>query len=708
MDQPASPRRIVRFGSFQCDMRAGELHKNGIKVKIPDQPFRLLAALLERPGELLTRQEIAQRLWPEQTQSDLGDSLNTTVNKLRAALDDEAENPRFIQTIPRRGYRFIGSVEPQNGDRAGGASADQKVPAVRPAAREQFSSWPARTLVGVAAAGAIVIWWYTPLPPPRITQVDQITLSGRIDTPTRPVASSKQVFYMERDGDHWNLMRTSIGGGDGEKIEVPATSAMALDISPDDSTLLYGGFERRGDNSELWTMPVEGGTAKRLGNRTATGAAYSPDGKLIAFTHGTALLLMHADGTNARKLADLAGPPSWVAWSPDGQRLRFTMNPLFAGEQNSLWEISSDGKNLHQLLAGWSHPASECCGSWTPDGRYFIFTSAHSGTMNLWALRERGSMHRRSPQGPFQLTFGPNTPLNGVPGRGGNHIFFYNGVWRQEMERLDLKTKQISPFLSSPYVDLESYSRDGVWISYVDSQSGRLLRSRADGTEAIELALAKLSPSFPRWSPDGKWVAFGGDVPGHPGAVYVVSANGGNPEPLIQSNTETSDADWSNDGTKLVLTQTAMPPDSAGYELFYVDFATRKAQKIPGSEHLAMSRWSPDGRLISATSDDQSQLKLLDVSTGKWSVIARGTALGISVWSPDSRYLYFQDLLGKGEPLSRYDIQSGRIELLMDFSETLKSGVDRCALFSITPNGSPIIGLSRGAYDLFAATITLP
>ncbi|MGB7185051.1 MAG: winged helix-turn-helix domain-containing protein, partial [Candidatus Acidiferrales bacterium] len=94
-----------------------------MKVKISDQPFRLLTVLLERPGEMVTRQELGERLWPEGTFVGFEDSLNTAVNKLRTALDDESENPRFIETIPRRGYRFIGPVKEIKGRDAGQGSA---------------------------------------------------------------------------------------------------------------------------------------------------------------------------------------------------------------------------------------------------------------------------------------------------------------------------------------------------------------------------------------------------------------------------------------------------------------------------------------------------------------------------------------------------------------------------------------------------------
>jgi eukaryotic-like serine/threonine-protein kinase len=116
--QPRPIQRVVRFGIYRCDFSAGELHKNGSKVKLSDQPFRLLTLLLERHGEVVTRQELREQLWPDEEYGEFDDGLNTAVNKLRAALDDSPENPRFVETIPRRGYRFIAAVEmlPANGD----------------------------------------------------------------------------------------------------------------------------------------------------------------------------------------------------------------------------------------------------------------------------------------------------------------------------------------------------------------------------------------------------------------------------------------------------------------------------------------------------------------------------------------------------------------------------------------------------------------
>jgi Tol biopolymer transport system component len=195
-------------------------------------------------------------------------------------------------------------------------------------------------------------------------------------------------------------------------------------------------------------------------------------------------------------------------------------------------------------------------------------------------------------------------------------------------------------------------------------------------------------------------------LPGRPAEPDLVPAEGGQLQPLLTSKTDVRDADWSNDGKRLVTSRWVGGSDRR--ELVIVNFDTRRTERIPGSERLAMSRWSPDGRYISATAEDQRELKLWDFSARQWRVIAPGTALGFGVWSPDSRYLYFQDLLANGERVYRYDVKRASVAEVAEFSEIFRSGVDRCALYGVTPDGSPILGLNRSAYDLFAAEVRFP
>src|SRR5215467_10271450 len=108
----SSPAERVRFGAFEVDLEAGEVRKHGLKIKLQDQPFQILALLLERPGHLVTRDEIRQQLWAADTFVDFDVGLNTAIKRLRDALSDSADSPRYIETLPRKGYRWIASVEP--------------------------------------------------------------------------------------------------------------------------------------------------------------------------------------------------------------------------------------------------------------------------------------------------------------------------------------------------------------------------------------------------------------------------------------------------------------------------------------------------------------------------------------------------------------------------------------------------------------------
>lgn len=153
MELPNQSRRVVRFGVFEADFLSRELRKNGVVVRLQDQPFLFLEALVERPGEVVTREELRQKLWPGDTFVDFDNSLNTAMNKIREALGDSAEHPIFVQTLPRRGYRFIAPIHPnENGQKAG----DQTRRATAESAPRVTRNRP-MLIGGLAILGAVVI-----------------------------------------------------------------------------------------------------------------------------------------------------------------------------------------------------------------------------------------------------------------------------------------------------------------------------------------------------------------------------------------------------------------------------------------------------------------------------------------------------------------------------------------------------------------------
>jgi TolB-like protein/DNA-binding winged helix-turn-helix (wHTH) protein/Tfp pilus assembly protein PilF len=150
-----NPERL-RFGAFEVDVRAGDLRKHGLRIKLQEKPFQVLAMLVERPGEVVTREELRQRLWPDGTFVDFEHGLNTAVNKLREALNDSAESPRFIETLPRRGYRFL---YPVNG------VGEQAAPAP-PRRRRRVMVWTAVAVALLAVVALLAGQWWRSTPPP--------------------------------------------------------------------------------------------------------------------------------------------------------------------------------------------------------------------------------------------------------------------------------------------------------------------------------------------------------------------------------------------------------------------------------------------------------------------------------------------------------------------------------------------------------------
>ena len=714
----ALPKLICRFGPFVLDLRSGDLTRNGRRIRLQERPRSLLLALAERPEELITRAELHEKLWPQDTFVDFEDGLNAAMSKLREALGDNSQAPRYIETVRKRGYRFVGasyesaeesvsSAEPEKPEPVAGREAPGPVPV--PPSAATLDRTPARRaspwLLVIACAApfaAFATWWSSAAPPPRLIRVAQITTSGRIDFLVKPVSDGARVFYLERDGGHWNAMQTSLAGGDPQPVPGLPPDMRVMDISPDRTTYLLGRFAYRGSDSELFLMPVQGGAPVRLGDIVSGEAVWHPDGRHIVYGKGMALWIVGIDGTHARMLTPLPGGPNWLAWSPDGRRLRLTL----ADEDShvTLWELNQDGSRLHRVFPPGEPAKQQCCGEWTPDGRYFIFTATRGSVSNLWAQREPGFSLRRVPVGPFQITDLPDGAWGAHVSPDGRSVLFYAGRDREQIERLDAHSGQLTPVAPEGFSEPE-YSHDGKWLVYVDSHDGGLWRATADGTQRIPLSLQDFWSTFPRWSPDGRWLAVTGSHHGDAGTVYLIPSNGGSSKPLLDNHLSVRDPDWSPDGSIIVVGHAASNGTDA---LFLVDFASRKERLIPGSENKFFAHWSPNGRFLSAYADDARSVAVFDFEHDVWKTVLQGTAFGFPNWSHDSRYLYFQKTLEAGQPIYRLNLRSGTIERVADFRIELASGIARCTLLGLAPDDAPLMAVSRGSRDLYRADLSLP
>ena len=233
---------------------------------------------------------------------------------------------------------------------------------------------------------------------------------------------------------------------------------------------------------------------------SVTASTWSPDGTSIAYaTPNGEIYEENSNGADPHKIASVGGRMEWLAWSPDGARLRFSTN-------GKLREISAEGSNLHELLPSWPAAADPCCGSWSPNGDIFYFLSAGQ----LWAFDERSGFFGRRSNAPIQLTSGPLDWATPVPGKNGKKLFATGLTRRGELDRFDPQAKQFQPYLSGISADLLAFSKDGAHVVYVSYPDGSLWRADRDGSNRVELVNPPLKPILPSWSPDGKRLLFVG------------------------------------------------------------------------------------------------------------------------------------------------------------------------------------------------------
>jgi DNA-binding winged helix-turn-helix (wHTH) protein/dipeptidyl aminopeptidase/acylaminoacyl peptidase len=707
------------FGSFEVRTRSREVYKHGIKLKLRPQPFQILEELLSRPGELVTREELREKLWSSETFVDFEQSLNTSVKELRAALGDSATEPRYVETVPRLGYRFIARGEvveraTPEGSPTLSAATGRTVPAEVQRKKGGMRRWLWVVAPLVAALLVLVFVW--PASVPRVVRVSQVTHIAHVEAWGRANTDGARIFFLTKEADGWRLMQVPASGGEPQPFPAPLKSTRILDISPDRSEFLAQTFKAPNWDMEFWTLPVVGGSASRLADLTGNDGVFSPDGQKIAYSRVDGIYICTRNGNDVHKIVSLP-PISWsLAWSPDGQVLRFSLEDP-KKTNVSLWEVSIDGRNLHRLLPGWNEGNPECCGRWSRDGRYYFFVSTKGeltseGIESIWVRREKRRFPFWSKPGPpIRLTAGPITFGNISLSMDGHRLFVPGDTYEQrELLRPTKDKTRFLTMLPTRDVYAASLSPSGDWLAVVLS-GWTLWRSRLDGNERTQLTTQ--FPGWadkPSWSPDGTRIVFQGRQEGKPSNIYVVSADGGTSEELFPSDRMREAPDWSHDGESIAyftprLNEEAPKEDSG---IFVLDLKTRKQTRVPESEGMMDPRLSFDGRYLGALSEDREKLMAFDFQSHTWKEIARGKFLSHLDRTRDAKYFYFQDVFEKGEPVYRVRVGDWKGERVMSFESLLESDVVRCSFIGISPDGSPMVLAIRGGYDIYALDLDLP
>jgi Tol biopolymer transport system component len=577
--------------------------------------------------------------------------------------------------------------------------------AALPAARDTTHEIPRRrwrrqaavAAIVLAAIAAIVGFVLTrPVAPPRVLRTVQLTNTNLPKTGV--VTDGSRLYFIQGQS---LLSQTSVTGGEILPIAtslVDTGFANVFDISPDDSVLLMNTALGTSLDGPLWSVPVLGGTPRRLGNLEGQAGAWSPDRKNIAFSKGNDVFLANSDAGEPRRLLTTAGTPSYLRWSPDGLTLRLTVSDPQTNLR-SIWQASADGTNLRPLLAGWSSTPNECCGNWTPDGKYFVFQALRDGTTNLWAIRERGGLVLSASQPPMQLTTGPMNVGAPVPSRDGKKLFVQGWQPRGELVRYDSKSRQLVPYLSGISAMGLDFSRDGQWVAYNDATDGTLWRMKVDGSQKLQLVSRSMLAFLPRWSPDGKQIAFFGHAPGEPFQIFTIPAEGGAPELLYRSTTNLADPVWSPDGKSLAFGDNSL--NNQGSAIYVLDLKTRGASKLAGSDGLYSPRWSPNGRYLAAIPLDSLKLMLFDFTTQKWTELAK-IFVAYPTWSRDSRYLYFDGILDNQEGYYRVQLAGGKLERLFSMQGFRAAGGDFGNWSGLAPDQSPLLVRDASIQELYA------
>jgi eukaryotic-like serine/threonine-protein kinase len=563
--------------------------------------------------------------------------------------------------------------------------------------------WPLiLAAVFVLLVGAFVYFWMRPMPPPKVSNYVQLTQDS--EPKILEATDGLRLYLGMRTKTNWKVAEISVSGGDPIPIPVPSEGLTPLSVSPDGSKLLAIDL-----SGVLWSLPTLGGAPHRLPNTfslvASEAAVWSPDGKMLAYCYWNDLFLARSDGTEAHKLVTLRGLPYDPQFSPDETKLRFSTSDPKSGDR-SLWEISTQGTNLHPLVPGLHTPADEEHGKWTPDGKYFVFESKGQ----IWVLPEKTGFFRRSIGTPVRLTDSPLNLGSPLPSKDGRKLFVVGHRLLGELVRHDAKSGEFLPFLSGISAEFVTFSKDGQWVAYVTYPDGVLWRSKVDGSERQPLSNGGMYARLPRWSPDGKQIVFYGwdlegklqidqrnGVSGQPYKVYAVSRNGGVPEQLMPNDPDPqSDPNWAPDGSKIVFAGRVNTDSSM---IRVLDVASHQITNLPESQGYFSPRWSPDGRYVAALSAKTDGIFLFDLRTRKWSELTESSA-GFPNWSADGKYLYF---LGRvpNRAVLRVGILDRRVELVADLDNLPTTGYWSTS-FTLTPDDSPLLLRNLGTQDVYA------
>jgi Tol biopolymer transport system component/DNA-binding winged helix-turn-helix (wHTH) protein len=592
---------VVRFDVFEVDLRAGELRKEGRLVKLQEQPFRVLSLLLERSGEVVTRNELRQSLWPADTFVDFDHGLNSAVGRLREALRDSAEKPRFIETVAKRGYRFIAPV-----DGTSSAITVAPPPLKRTWVREHV--W---TLVWMAGVPLLILFcaiglraFYRATAESPLSSIEVVPLVGQRGFQVTPAFSpdGNQVAFRNSDGEHNIGIYTALVGGEKSLRLSSERGDCCPTWSPDGRQIA---FTRYADKAfSIVVVPALGGTEHRVyvgPPRMSGGLTWSPDGKFLAFPEASASdpsrswisLLSLSD----YRTQSLTAPPGGFLdaepeFSPDGSQVAFVRSTI-AGVSNDVYIIPASGGEARRLTFDHrpiiGHPA------WTVDGSELVYSSTRGGPDSLWRIRASGGKPRPV-AGPIGEGGWPSIPAKG------DELVYEQVVAKFNIWRLALKDQKHHQSPPSVLISEKGnkmrpdFSPDGNRVAFESDRLGfwDIWTCAIDGSNCDQVTSLHGTAGRARWSPNGRYIAFEFH-PKERSEIYIVEPPGG-PARLLPTipGADNLSPSWSRDGKWLYF---ASKLNGEPFQLWKLPIQGGPPIKL--TKHGGISAVeSPDGRFL--------------------------------------------------------------------------------------------------------------
>jgi Tol biopolymer transport system component/DNA-binding winged helix-turn-helix (wHTH) protein len=685
MNESVSSRRIVRFGVYELDLDSEELRKSGLKIKLSGQPSQVLVMLLERPGDVVSREELQKKLWPDGTFVDFDHSLNTAINKIREALGDSAENPRFVETLARRGYRFIASVATETGGLSVIAEQPESLPVdhVKPNLGSLFRRRSRRVMVVslLLVATSCFVWWIIskrslpgiPLRLTRLTSDPGLTFQPALSPDGTYVA-----YASDRSGEgNLDIWIQPVASGEPRRLTQHQEDDYEPAFSPDGARIA---FRSDRDKGGIYVVSSLGGEA-RLIVREGRNPRFSPDGKWISYRRfiepltdllgtqpGRAFVVDAASGSVRSILPEFV--VSEPIWSSDGKYLLFYGSPpgtWFYGGEADWWVAPIDGgqpieTGALKLLSGMgisiSYPSPVPCPAvW--QGERVLFSASLGDSTNLWQLSLSPSFRVHDPV--VRLTSGIGLEVYPSLARGGNLIVAGMtqsiNIWSLTFDSLKRTWgDKPSPVTESTAFDYSpSVSADGRKLAFISNRSGNdevWFKDLMDGKER-KLTDSLQTKQHGVISRDGSRIAYlailSRSTANKPvsAMINVVSTFGGFPEEVWPNNNAYV-WDWSDDGELLVFKK--------GLEsrpLHLLDLTRRKEALLLSHRDYSLfqGRFSPDGRWIAfvALGADGCHLFLApfnrsrEITESEWIPVTHDKERWADKprWGPDGSSIYF-------------------------------------------------------------------